>query len=542
MQFSARRRRSLWAVLLSAVLALATAAIPAGIANADNPQFGMSASLVHAGETVVVTQVDPCPVSAPDEYGWGRVQVNFTDSDGVAHLYSRGIDAQGDWDPIWVTPRARVAMNTDPVYYRPEAAQGVGTMTAQCIHEDAVIMEYAARTLTISGSSPEFSISSAMVDRTVRLESTDPCPQDTVSVEGYLSDLTDSTPVAFNTVPDTNGHWEVEFTIPSSFPAGPAAFRLVRCHPPAPHYNIHLQAYGDRVATIAPTTPYVALGDSYSSGTGTFDYYPGSGDCRRSEYGYPTYVADQLDLGVPLFVACHGAQTADFYYAASTNEPAQISHLSEHTQVVTLTFGGNDAGFSGVMEECVQSPLNPDGWSCSTNTSIITDLSERLEALAGNSSALAADGRPIYSLDNLYGDIATAAPNAQIYVSGYPRLFGGDAADYVANSNAPGGAHCVVTPGATVSYSDAQWLNQKANELNGVIEGAVDAAHIDGVDITFVPAALFSSHGLCDSSDPWINSVVMDGNPIPGFTPESLHPTSEGYQNGYGIAFVTIMS
>ena len=47
-------------------------------------------------------------------------------------------------------------------------------------------------------------------------------------------------------------------------------------------------------ASLALVTPaqaagayYVALGDSYSSGTGTGTYYSDSGSCKRSQYAYP---------------------------------------------------------------------------------------------------------------------------------------------------------------------------------------------------------------------------------------------------------------
>lgn len=228
--------------------------------------------------------------------------------------------------------------------------------------------------------------------------------------------------------------WEISQEIPMSVPLG--------------SYTIHIQCEGNpeifydrKVVEIIDTPTYVALGDSYSSGTGTFNYYSESGGCYRSPDSYVSYVADQLDLGVPLFAACHGAQTADFYNQnPNTGEPAQISHLSEDTEVVTLTIGGNDAGFGKVMEECVHQPKNTDGWGCSTNMALTTALEERFDALASNSPALAEDGRPIYDLSSLYEDIATAAPNAKIYVGGYPRLFGSDIANYTANSNAPGGA------------------------------------------------------------------------------------------------------
>ncbi len=41
----------------------------------------------------------------------------------------------------------------------------------------------------------------------------------------------------------------------------------------------------------ATGTAYVALGDSYSSGTGTRAYLADGTDCQRSVYAYPSLIA-----------------------------------------------------------------------------------------------------------------------------------------------------------------------------------------------------------------------------------------------------------
>ena len=55
---------------------------------------------------------------------------------------------------------------------------------------------------------------------------------------------------------------------------------------------------------------YVALGDSYSSGTGTRSYTLDS-TCQRGIYAYPYLVAQARPNTSLTFVACSGAQTAD---------------------------------------------------------------------------------------------------------------------------------------------------------------------------------------------------------------------------------------
>jgi len=54
---------------------------------------------------------------------------------------------------------------------------------------------------------------------------------------------------------------------------------------------------------------YVALGDSYSSGTGTRTYFDSG--CQRSVYAYPSLVDTQRANTDLVFAACSGAKTAD---------------------------------------------------------------------------------------------------------------------------------------------------------------------------------------------------------------------------------------
>src|SRR5215469_17260323 len=99
-------------------------------------------------------------------------------------------------------------------------------------------------------------------------------------------------------------------------------------------------------ATAATGTNYVALGDSYSSGTGTDDYYNDGTSCDRSPEGYPALWAAAHSAASFDLAACSGAKTTDVL-------SGQLGGLSSATNLVTITIGGNDAGFSTVMEDCV---------------------------------------------------------------------------------------------------------------------------------------------------------------------------------------------
>ena len=95
---------------------------------------------------------------------------------------------------------------------------------------------------------------------------------------------------------------------------------------------------GVPTAGAASGVRYVALGDSYSSGVGAGNYYSSSGSCKRSASAYPVRWADSNSPASFTSVACSGATTSDVL-------SGQVSALSARTTLVSITIGGNDAGF-----------------------------------------------------------------------------------------------------------------------------------------------------------------------------------------------------
>ena len=97
-------------------------------------------------------------------------------------------------------------------------------------------------------------------------------------------------------------------------------------------------------AAAAAAPQYVALGDSYSSGVGTRVFYEESGECDRSPDAYGPKIAAAKGYSLN-FEACGGAKTPEV-------NSKQLGHLSATTSLVTITIGGNDAGFSNVIINC----------------------------------------------------------------------------------------------------------------------------------------------------------------------------------------------
>ncbi|TDC61045.1 SGNH/GDSL hydrolase family protein [Actinomadura sp. GC306] len=226
---------------------------------------------------------------------------------------------------------------------------------------------------------------------------------------------------------------------------------------------------------------YVALGDSYSSGTGAGNYASDSGSCLRSANAYPNLWAAANTTESYKFAACSGATT-------STVSSGQLGSLSSSTTLVSITVGGNDAGFSDVMQTCVLQSTS----SCQNR--VAQAESYMRDTLPGR-------------LDSLYAQIRSRAPSARVVVLGYPRLY--TIVDW-----------CV---GLTNAKRNA--LNSAADTLAGVTRQAVSRAGFTWSDVRDE----FAGHELC-SGDDWLNAVTL---PIES----SYHPTARGHRLGYLPAF-----
>jgi lysophospholipase L1-like esterase len=224
---------------------------------------------------------------------------------------------------------------------------------------------------------------------------------------------------------------------------------------------------------------YVALGDSYSSGVGTRTYISDGTSCQRSTYAYPYLIATQRGFTLS-FQACSGARIPDV-----TNN--QLATLSSGTTYVTISVGGNDAGFSSVITECAM-----PGWMSNCDGKINTAQSYINNTLPG-------------ALSTLYTTIRSKAPNARVVVVGYPRVFNGE------DCNA----------GTWFSPSEETRLNQTADLLNSKLSAAASAKGFGFAN----PTSKFIGHAVCDDVE-WLNGL---SNPVS----ESYHPNRTGQSSGY---------
>lgn len=281
---------------------------------------------------------------------------------------------------------------------------------------------------------------------------------------------------------------------------------------------------------------YVALGDSYAAGEGLAPFEAGTeaGDqCHRSAaQSHPVLLADS---GRRAFddltsVACSGAVTADLIATRpGTTRAPQLSALDRRTETVTLTVGGNDAGFGPILGDCVFSAdprvVAPGARGCAVRRDDL--VSTRIAALAGRRGAPALPD--IVPLPVALAQVVAAAPRATIYVTGYPLIFG-------TAIDSPYGCQVSRQAPLFVAASDATWIRSKASDLNSVIKATVRAARRAGADVHYVDVTkTFRGHELCGRRSPWLNGVVLTSADPPQISAATFHPTAEG-QRAYATS------
>jgi PKD repeat protein/lysophospholipase L1-like esterase len=289
-----------------------------------------------------------------------------------------------------------------------------------------------------------------------------------------------------------------------------------------------------------PPGRYVALGDSYSSGEGVPPFESGTDtsldQCHRSTAAYSRLLVERHAGGIipatVAFWACSGSVISDFY---STNhswaEMPQLERLLPgDATLVTLGIGGNDIGFAHIAETCLRVTA---AWFPQNKNY----KAECRNALNNQTMAKIAN----LDVGSLYEQIRSAAPHAEVYVMGYPRVLPGNPSSACkAQAYREDGSKATSTPwGSTSGFigieteideQDAIWMDTVIERLNGEIAIAAAASGFHYVENTNA----FEGHDICsnntDSSDrPWAHDLVLeDSANMPSAF--SFHPNAEGQE------------
>jgi lysophospholipase L1-like esterase len=318
---------------------------------------------------------------------------------------------------------------------------------------------------------------------------------------------------------------------------------------------------------------YVALGDSYSSGEGAattpgVDYVSGTDTddtgtqmnrCHRSRHAYPRLLDEWLTwVDGLVHAACSGAETwnlrtdsslthstceallgdewtegwanrgmvgqgagttcmqypTDPLLGEGTGQVSQLATLTEETDLVTITIGGNDMEFGPVLKNCVIRAVLADAGAVVQRRLPLSQISQTCPTSDFEADLAELPGR----LSGLFTQIRANAPNARVLVGGYPRFF----PDRTLDSDLV----CDY-----LSLPTRHWINDRIGEVNDTIEQAVWSNGFEFVDLEDA----FDGHERCREGDveEWLNGLsnleeltLSDKR----YVSHSFHPNEAGQQ------------
>lgn len=236
---------------------------------------------------------------------------------------------------------------------------------------------------------------------------------------------------------------------------------------------------------------YVAMGDSYSAGSGISPSDPtASVLCLRSARDFGNQMKAAINPSSFTDVACGAAQTKDFYGSQYLGVGAQLDAVNADTDLITMTIGGNDDGlFIGTIAACISAAALTWGFGSPCKT------------IYGNTFANKIDNIVFPNVRQALIATKSKAPNARIAIVGYLQQL-------------PAGG-CW---GMGIAWGDVDYVRGIQDRLNNKIKQAAAEAGVTFVDMK----AASQGHDSCQSSSVrWVE-------PFLGNSPVPVHPNAAG--------------
>jgi lysophospholipase L1-like esterase len=252
---------------------------------------------------------------------------------------------------------------------------------------------------------------------------------------------------------------------------------------------------GSPAAQACAPLRYVALGDSYSAGSGVLPPDPTGVSCTRSLANYPHDIA--AATGVQLTdVTCGAAETKDFYTSQQPGVAPQLDAVHPDTQLVTMTIGGNDSGvFINSIVACGAAGLSTAGQGSPCKDKYGTSFEDTIRTTTYPSLVKALQA------------VQAKAPDAQVGILSYPWIM-------------PTSGGCFDK--MTVAEGDVPYVRGIQATLNDAVKRAAEATGATYVDMN----AVSEGHDACQPiGTRWIEPVLQGTNPV------IVHPNALGEQN-----------
>jgi len=177
-----------------------------------------------------------------------------------------------------------------------------------------------------------------------------------------------------------------------------------------------VQAGQIRPAAGSLSGPFVALGDSYAAGNLVPSSPSGTpAGCLRSSHDYGADAAAALRVSRYVDATCTSASiksmTQPEQVLLGTNPP-QFSFLAANDSVVTLTIGGDDMGFAGILKTCAALSF----------TDLFGNPCQRHFTAGGTDQLVAAINATAPKVAAVLRGIHARARHARVLVVGYPDI------------------------------------------------------------------------------------------------------------------------
>lgn len=241
---------------------------------------------------------------------------------------------------------------------------------------------------------------------------------------------------------------------------------------------------------------YVALGDSYTSGPFITAMRQDPSGCARSRDNYPAFLADWLDVASYIDVSCSGAVTDDLTGRQRTFDgdrvPPQLSALGPGTELVTMGIGGNDFDLFTRLVAC-------RGAARDCPPSVAAEM------LRDARSVKARVARAVRQ-------VLRRAPDAEVYVVGYPQIL-------------PADGPCRPIG---LSAASAAGARRVADRLNESLRQGAKAAGASYVDL----ATPSEGHDVCAGDEAWVNGPDFRAGVAAPF-----HPMIEGMRAAAAVIY-----
>jgi hypothetical protein len=269
---------------------------------------------------------------------------------------------------------------------------------------------------------------------------------------------------------------------------------------------------------------YLALGDSYSSGEGAFNYrdgtdVAGTNLCHQSLKSYPYLAGVGGGIGSVASVACSGARMRDITSTSQYGGDAdaaldsffpgirpQLDFVRTYRpQRVTVGIGGNDIGFREILTSCAGTHTCYD--TASERSALVNTMRAQFTKLVNTFKAI---------------KFTNAGPDGRaVYVVAYPQVV------------LPSGGSCALN--VHLNDDERQFAAELIGDLDMVVKAAADAAGVFYADTQNA----FDGHRMCEtkSGQVAVNGATAGNDVAPiSFIPikfignESYHPNLLGQQ------------